>query len=419
MRGYIRSRGPDKWQIVCEAGCDGTGKRRQVFKTLRGTKRAAQKELAQLIATVSSNSYVHPTKATVADFLRRWLESYSRARVTALTFEKYEEIVDRHLIPAFGQVPLSRLRSEDIQYRYTRWTTEGRLDGKAGGLSRSTIAKFHAVLHKALRTAVKWRILSFNPAESVDLPRSFKRERRALTLDQSLALMRAISAPERNHVRIPIMLMLYCGLRRSEVLGLQWSDVDRARGTLHIRRAIVRIRHGKLVIKPPKNGRSRMVLLPSLIVTALIAHKAEQGRIYSLMDCPAQDQNFIVANEIGKPRDPLWLSLATRRLFRRLGLPNAGPHILRHTFTTRGAENQVNPKVLSEALGHSRVSITLDVYTHLNVEAQKVLSRVMDAELQSLSTSAFVDSSNHPDSKLAVAAEDDTTKLQALVPVEP
>ena len=398
MRGYIRSRGSDNWQIVCEAGIDAAGKRRQAFKTIRGTKRAAQRELAQLIATVSSNSYVHPTKATVADFLRRWLESYSKARVTALTFEKYEEIVDRHLIPAFGHVPLSRLRSEDIQHQYTRWTTEGRLDGRAGGLSPSTIAKFHAVLHEALRTALKWRCLSFNPAELVDLPRRKPRESNALSRDQSLILMRAVLQNERNHIRVPVMLMLYCGLRRGEALALQWSDIDWERGTISVRRSLVKLKHRRLVVKPPKNGRARTLLLPAVLAEAIQTHKREQDRVRSLMGLAYQDRDLVTANELGIPRDPLWLSLAIRRLFRKLGLPNAGTHILRHTFTSRAAENQVNPKVLSQALGHSRVAFTLDVYTHLNVEAQCALSDVMNTELQCLaltpSTSVHADGSN-------------------------
>src|SRR5579872_1165712 len=159
MRGYIRPRGPGRWQIRCEAGTTTTGERRQAFKTVYGTKGSAQRELASLVASINNNAYLHPVKSTVGDFLPRWLETYAKGRVTPLTYEKYDEIVRKHLIPKFGHVPLSRLQPEHIQSVYTQWTAAGRLDGKPGGLSPATIAKFHAVLREALQTALKWRML--------------------------------------------------------------------------------------------------------------------------------------------------------------------------------------------------------------------------------------------------------------------
>lgn len=385
MRGHIRPRGPDKWQLVCETGLSPTGKRRQAFKTFCGSKRAAQRELANLIASINARTFLHPAKTTVAAFLERWLETYARARVTALTFEKYGEIVHKHLIPALGYVVLSRLQPEQIQQLYAQWMTMGRLDGKPGGLSPSTVAKFHAVLREALQTAVKWRLLAFNSAEHVDLPRRRPRTIVALTREQSARLLHALSENQNcGPLRIPILLMLFCGLRRSEVLALRWSAVDWNAKALRIDAALERTRCHGLTFKLPKNGKVRTLLLPSFVLEALSEHKHAQERLKDDVGRGYTDRDLIVANFDGKPRDPLWLSKAVRRLFLRLGLPNAGPHLLRHTFTTRAVENDINPKVLSEALGHSRVSITLDIYAHITIGAQQPLSNAVDEEIRTI-----------------------------------
>ena len=164
MRGHIVKRYKNSYSIVLSLGIDPlTGKRRQQWVTVKGTKRDAEKRLAELLHQLDTGTFVKPYKTTLAEFLDRWLRDYARPNLSPRGFERYESIVRVHIIPSLGSISLTRLRPEHLQEHYRVKLGEG--------LSPRTVRYHHVVLHKALQTAVKWGMVSRNVAEGVDVPR--------------------------------------------------------------------------------------------------------------------------------------------------------------------------------------------------------------------------------------------------------
>ena len=187
MKGHIRRRGKSSWAIVLDLGRDGAGKRHQKWHTVRGTKKDAERELARLIPEINTGHYVEPSRMLVREYLDRWLRDYAEQSVSPKTYERYDEIIRGHIVPALGSYELSKLRPLHIQSFYTDAITSGRKNGN-GGLSAQTVLHFHRLLHRALGQAVRWQLLARNPAEAVEPPRPQRTEMRALE-DAQIALV--------------------------------------------------------------------------------------------------------------------------------------------------------------------------------------------------------------------------------------
>jgi integrase len=179
-RGSIEQRSPGTWSIRIELSRDlTTGKRRQKRTTFRGTKRQAEKHLSELLHQLDTANYVNPTKMTVGDFLNQWLRDYVEAGVRVTTKEGYRIIVEKHLIPDLGNIPLSQLQPAHLQAYYAKSIKEGRSDSK-GGLSSRTVKHHHRVLSEALNYAVKWGLVGRNVALVADPPRPGNKEMQVL-----------------------------------------------------------------------------------------------------------------------------------------------------------------------------------------------------------------------------------------------
>jgi integrase len=184
---------------------------------------------------VDQGYHCETDKQTVEQFLGRWLENYAKSQVSARTFQRYKQIVEKQLNPAFGKKLLTKLNANTMQTAYTRWLKEGRLDKRPGGLSPKTILQHHRVLHHALKTAVLWRKVLYNTADGVKPPRVERREAKFLTQDECHKLL---AAARQSALHLPVLLMMNCGLRRGEVLALRWSDVDLEKGRIVVRGAV-------------------------------------------------------------------------------------------------------------------------------------------------------------------------------------
>src|SRR3954470_16201083 len=174
-KGHIRARGPGAWELKYDIGVDPvTSKRRVKFKTVRGSKRDAQRELRTILSSLDDGTFADPGKMTVAGWLRQWLEE-AQHNVAPKTLQRYREIVELHLIPALGAISLAKLQPAQIQAYYGEALANGRRDG-SGGLSAQTVVHHDRVLHVALKRARALRLLSSNPVEDVSRPRVEKRE---------------------------------------------------------------------------------------------------------------------------------------------------------------------------------------------------------------------------------------------------
>jgi integrase len=361
MRGHIRQRGEKSWAVVLDVGRDSDGKRKQKWHSVRGSRKEAERELTRLLHEMNTGAYVEPTRLSVGAYLERWLADYARASVAPKTYERYAEIVRLHLVPALGHHRLAKLQPLHIQSYYGQALLSGRRDGR-GGLSAQTVVHHHRVLRKALQEAVRWLLLARNPADAVRPPRAPRREMPALDPSQTRQLL---TAARETRLDVPVLLAASTGMRRGEILGLLWRDVDFGRGTLSVRQSLEQVA-GTLSFKQPKTAKARRVVaLPSMTVDALRQHKARQAEERLALGPAYEDSGLVCPGRDGRPWAPNRFSAAYVELARTAGLPGIRFHDLRHTHATQLLRQGVHPKIVSERLGHSTIGITLDTYSHV------------------------------------------------------
>lgn len=239
------------------------GKRHQKWHKVHGTKRKAQQELTAILHQMNTGAYVEPTNLRISEYLNHWLKQIE-PNLSAKTFERYEEIVRKHLIPAIGHHTLNKLQPLHIEAHYAEAHKSGRLDGK-GGLSAQTVLHHHRVLHRALQQAVQLLLLARNPADAVTPPRPAKTQ--VLTIDEKAAAL-LLNALEGSRLHGPTLLAITTGLRRGEVLALKWEHLDLVNSVARVCQSLQQTNQG-VSLKHPKSGRGRQVALPLSRVSAL------------------------------------------------------------------------------------------------------------------------------------------------------
>lgn len=374
MKGHVRERSPGKWAIVIDL-YDEAGKRRRKWHTFETTsKRKAQEECARLIAELRGGSYVEPGKTTVAQHLESWL-GHAKSQITPRTYERYTEIVKKNIVPLIGSVLLTKLTPEQISNAYTKALSEGRRDG-SGGLSASTVLYMHRIIKKALAQAVKWRALTFNPADAVTPPRVERTTLNTFDMPQTAELIETVKG---TRLHVPIMLAVMCGLRRGEIIALRWKNVDLQAGSLAIVESAEQTKD-QVRYKPPKSGKGRRVALAGSVADELRSHKVRQAEELLKLGIRQDGDSFVYAQEDGAPIQPRSLTHGWMKAISNSALPRIRFHDLRHAHATHMLANGVHPKVASERLGHSRVGVTLDLYSHVLPGMQEdAASRVDEA----------------------------------------
>ena len=375
MRGHIRKRGERTWAVVLDLGRDANGRRRQKWHSVKGGKRDAQRELTRLLHELNTGAYVESSRMTVAEYLDKWLEDYAKVNVSGKTFERYREIACNHLKPSLGVFPLPKLQPLHIQATYSALLQSGRRNGE-GGLSARTVLHCHRVLHTALQQAVKWQLIARNPAGAAEPPTPERREMRALDETETIWLLEAARG---TRLYVPILFAVTTGVRRGELLALQWRDSNLDTGVVSIRRSLEQTRAG-LKFKETKNSEGRTIAVPPVAVEALREHQAKQQELKALLDA-YQDQDLVFAREDGRIWKPESFTEEYFRFTKKIGV-EVRFHDLRHSHASQLLKAGVSPKVVSERLGHSTVGITLDVYSHLLPGMQEDAAQKIDSALR-------------------------------------
>jgi integrase len=382
MRGHIKQRYPGSWAIVLDVKDPATGKRRRRWSTHRGTKREAQRECARLIAELETGAAAtEPAKLTVAAFLEQWLE-HVKPTVSASTHERYALLARKSIAPLLGAVKLTKLQPIAISRAYAQALASGRSDGK-GGLSPRSVHHMHRLLKQSLGQAVKWNMIARNPVDAVDAPRTQQRQLLTYGIGDTAKLLEQI-----RHTRmfVPAMLAVLCGLRRGEIVALRWADADLVKGSIAVNRSAEQTRTG-VSCKDTKSGRGRSVALGSTVLEELRAWRARQAQEFLVIGQRPTGDTFVVTQANGKPVQPRSLTHEWTRIIAGTSLPRIRFHDLRHAHATHLLASSVHPKIASERLGHSRVGVTLDLYSHVMPGMQEdAAARVDDALRAALGT---------------------------------
>jgi len=376
LRGYLRRRGPNSWNICVELGRDpATGKRRQHWETIHGIKKDAETRLAHLIIDIEQGRYpAFDRSLTLDKYLNDWIRRHGALQLREQTAECYRSIIRYSLSPALGRLRLYELRAQHISQYCT-----SKLDK---GLSRRTVRNHFRLLCKALNDAVKEGLLSANPCAGVSPPKVVPKEINVL---HPADLPRFFSAIQ--NVCWPYFYLFYTifstGLRRGEALALRWGDLNLDSGTLLVRQSLQRVT-GRNVLGPTKTpkGRRLIDLLPSLVVQ-LRRYRQEVDTERLLLGIPVTRNDFAFSHPDGRPLEPNTVTHTFSKTMRAAGI-ELNLHGLRHTFASMMLAAGVNIKAISQTMGHSSVSITLDIYSHLMPGIGRPAVELMDGLLSEL-----------------------------------
>ena len=340
---------------------DGRLKRKSIYAR---TKDEVALKLRKAIAASEGGLVFDAESLTVAEYLRHWLEGSVKGSVWHTTYRDYAGHVKNHIAPELGRLKLAKLTATHVQALYRK-----KLDS---GLAPRTVQYIHATLHKALDQAVKWRLIPYNVSDAATKPRQKRSERDALTLRQVLDFFEAAKG---DRFEALYVLAVFTGMRPGEMLALRWSDLvlDNPEPVARVRHSLSKDDDGRLVSESTKTEKGRAIALLPQVVEALQIHRkrqAEQRLKYSGL---WRDEDLVFPSKTCGPMS--WDNLVRRNLkplMRAAGLPKTTrPYDLRHTFATLMLEQGENPKVVQEVLGHSRITHTMDTYSHVSPNIQK------------------------------------------------
>jgi integrase len=322
-------------------------------------------------------TYVDPTRETLAEFLERWLD-HMRGQVSPRTHERYAELCRKNIAPLLGGLTLPKLQPAHISVAYTKALTSGRRDGR-GGLSARAVTHMHRVLREALQQAVRWQAgVARNAADAVNPPKVERKQLSTYDIQQTAELLESLRG---NRMFIPALLAVLCGLRRGEIAALQWRHVDLDRRQISVVQSAEQTRTA-VRYKPPKSGRARTVAISETVAAELRAHRIAQAQALLSLGTRISDESFVVAQADGSALQPNSLTHEWVRQIGKTALPRIRYHDLRHAHATHLLSSGIHPKVASERLGHGKVGITLDLYSHVLPGMQEDAAARVDGALQ-------------------------------------
>ena len=376
MRGNITRRGKSSWRLKFDVGTDPeTGKRIISYKTVRGTRKQAETELAKRLNEFAEGRYVAPTVETVETYAKHWLENIAPASRAAITVERYATLIRAHIIPGLGSTELQKLDGSAIDRFYA--------SRREKGLAALTLHHIHSVLRQVLASAVKAKKLARSPIADIETAPKAKRRDKIEVLDEA-ELTDLLNHLRGHWLYMPTLVAASTGLRRGEVLGLRWRDIDFTKGTLQVTQAL-EVVGGKLGVKTPKTERSaRTIKLPSSLAPELERHRREQLEQRLKLGLGGRS-DLIFTSPLGKMLHPDSFSEAFVNKVAEIEIKPITFHGLRHTHITLLLRSGVPVHVVSARAGHAKASITLDTYSHLlggedndaAKQAEAILQRVL------------------------------------------
>ena len=367
------------WEGRVTVGYDpGTG--RQIQRSVTGkTQKEALAKMQELTSTVSQGTYTPPSNLTVGEWLDIWQREYLIG-VKPRTVDSYQSTIKGHLRPNLGAIKLDSLAPHTIQAFYNSLSRPQK--GK-DPLSAKTIKNIHGVLHKALQQAVANGYIRTNPTDACVLPKITKAEIKPMDEAQIAAFLRAIKGHRYEAI---FTTALFSGVRESEVIGLQWPQVDLSKGTITVKHQLQKVRgsNGEYALAPTKNSKSRTITVAPYVIDILKGVKRRQLENKLLHGACWVDSGFVFTNELGQHLKHQTVYLDFKKVVTSIGCPETRFHDLRHSFAVMSIKSGDPIKTVQENLGHATAAFTLDVYGHVTDQMKQESASRMEQFIKSV-----------------------------------
>ena len=367
--GSIRKRADGRWEGRYTAGYHPETGKHIIKNVLSKTQAECKAKLKKVIEESQSLDVGRADEYTVATWLRSWYDIYAKPNIRVATADRYHLMVEQYTIPRIGNIKLTKLTAHDLQKLYKELMENGRIDRKSGhgnpGLSSTTVHGIHMTLHNALDRAVKEKLILSNPTENCIIPKIEKQEMKILHPDH---ISSYLNAAERRNALPMFYLELVSGLRKGELVALQWSDLDEANCTISVSKQASWDTEHRLILSRPKTGNSiREVSIPQDAVELL---KQEHTK-------HPDNPWMFPSGRTGEMYHPDSVVTLHKRILKDAGLEHIRFHDLRHTFATLALQNGVDVKAVSSMLGHYDAGFTLRTYTHVTRQMQQKAAEKM------------------------------------------
>ncbi|PGA19357.1 site-specific integrase [Bacillus thuringiensis] len=374
MKGYFRKRG-EKWSFTIDIGRDPlTGKRKQ--KTVSGfkTKKEAERACNELIHQFNTGSLVDDKNLTLSEYLQEWLENTAKQRVRDTTFINYRRAVNSRIIPVVGSHKL-----KDLKPLHGQRFVKSLIDEE---LSPKYIEYIFIVLKGALEDAVKWELLYKNPFEHVEIPRPRKVVNNTWSIEETKTFLTYAKFDNPIYYHL-FLLALNTGMRRGELLGLKWKNVDLVEGKVSVTETLIYDELGFRFTEPKTSGSKRLISIDQSLCKELKSYKAKQNEFKLAIGKAYEDNDLVFSRENGRPIYPRTLTTVFERFIKTAQVPKIRFHDLRHTHATLLLKLGINPKIVSERLGHNSIKTTLDTYSHVTLDMQESATIALSEALKS------------------------------------
>lgn len=362
------------WEARYTAGRDpGTGK--QIQRSITGrTQKEVSQRLRETVAALDAGTYQAPNKITVEEWLDIWLSEFLR-NVKPLTVKSYKAAVENHIKPAMGATRLEALPPQLIQSLYNRLSDEEHLSPK-------TIKNIHGTLHRALQQAVAVGYLRSNPADSCVLPKTTKPE--IMPLDDS-QITTFLKATEGHRFADLYAVTLFTGMRKGEILGLTWANVDFKHSTIAITQQLQNLPGKGYQLVTTKNGKGRTITVAPTIMARLRKVHARQIEWRLKAGEYWENSGLVFTDELGRHLVPYTVSRNFKEIVEKIGIPGARFHDLRHSFAVASLRSGDDIKTVQQNLGHATAAFTLDVYAHVTEQMKQESASRMEQFIKGVS----------------------------------
>lgn len=394
FQGYVRQRKNGLWegQYVFQKH------KRSVYGE---TEVEVRTKLEEIMYSIKKGEYIRPNEYSVSSWLLEWLASYAKASLRPSTYAGYEQYINKHFIPAFGNVFIRNLSVEALQAFFNEKLIGGRCDKESGGLSPKTLKNMKHMLNVAFSQAYYNRMIPFNPVEGVRLPVPDNPEQRVLDETEKNKLFQAVSV-KYSTIAKGMIILLNCGLRKGELLGLLWENVSFSENYIRIKHTLSRLPHFEktsatqdyirvdtyarentrtgVYLGPVKTKKgNRTIYLPNSVRKALLELKEIQEEYQQQYSGEQFNPlGFVLCTKGGRPLDPRGFETHFKEIVQEANVKEINVHATRHSFATEALQKSTDLVTISEILGHAMPSTTLDMYGHTFDSKKRALMSMFD-----------------------------------------